>query len=151
MQGPHPEYLPPSVHDYGSLVDMTAALHPLFGTAVPHDLSFSAANAGPGVSAGGAGAMPAHTAAGSEPGGITGTPSHGVGGVVGAAPGGAGGGAAPGTGGGAAGGGASGGGNGGASGSLPFTGFAAGAAAALGGSLVAFGGALRNVVRRSRG
>src|SRR4051812_10021506 len=57
MQGPHPEYLPPRLVDYGTLVDMTASLHPLFGAAAPHDLSFSASNGGP-LPGGGVGFMP---------------------------------------------------------------------------------------------
>jgi hypothetical protein len=154
MQGPHPEYLPARVYDYGTLVDMTAALHPLFGTAVPNDLSFSSSTAGSQLPGGGGGSMPQQAAAGGGPDALAGTPGHDVGGVVAAPQGGAGGNTVGDVGGGAApgaGGGAPGGGSGGASEALPFTGFAAGTMGALGGAFAALGGALRNVLRRDGG
>jgi hypothetical protein len=145
MQGSHPEYPPPRVVDHGTLVDMTATLHPLFGAAAPHDLSFSAAVGGPGLPGGGGEVVPTHSGFAGDPGSFTGAPTHGVDAVVPGTTGGSGGGVGSGVPGGG-----NGGASGGASGGLPFTGFAAGAAAALGGAFVAVGASLRHVLRRSR-
>src|SRR5690349_2187772 len=130
MNGP---YDAPEVSDYGSLVDLTSAVHLLLGHSAGADLSFSS----PGV----AGAGNTSFEAGRL--GATGGAHHAV------APGGAGsGGLAPDGGAGALHSGGSGGSAGGASGAgaageLPFTGFAAAGAAAIGTGLAAAGSAIR--------
>jgi hypothetical protein len=113
-------YAAPEVTDYGNLVEITAAVHLLVGAADISDLSFSGY-----VAPGGSG----------ELGGVTETSATGAGD------------SSPGSGGdaGATAGGSQGGSSGssGGGGQLPFTGFAAGAAAAIGSALAAGGAALR--------
>jgi hypothetical protein len=160
-------YDAPRIADYGGLVDLTSSMQLVLGQAGPTDLSFSspgavaplagggeAATAGPadvvpadGVAGGGGEAVAGGPeSGGGEPGdGAEGGGSPGDGGSGGAESGG-------GAGGGSAGGGSSGGGTagGGSSGSLPFTGFVAGGAAALGTGLAAAGAALRRTLRGGR-
>jgi hypothetical protein len=131
-------YAPPRVVDYGTLVEITAAVHLLMGATDISDLSFSGplipgaggeAAGGSGSGSGGGGEYGTLTSSGS--GGSD--PSSGVG---------------SGGGGGASGSGSGGGGGGGGGGHLPFTGFAAGAAVAIGSGLTAAGAALRRAARR---
>jgi hypothetical protein len=131
-------YAPPRVVDYGTLVEITAAVHLLMGATDISDLSFS----GPLIPGGGG-----ETAGG--------TSSGSGGGEYGILNGSGGGGSDPssgvgsgGGGGGASGSGSGGGGGGGGGGHLPFTGFAAGAAVAIGSGLTAAGAALRRAARR---
>jgi hypothetical protein len=139
MEGPVRTYAPPVVLDLGDLTALTRSSHLVLGQAGISDLSFSSPNGGvggvsasdPGIARGGAGG---DTTGGGD---FTGT-AGGGGGAGGVAAGG-------GTGGGGAGGGGGGGG-----GKLPFTGFAAGAAAAIGSALVAGGVTLRRLVGRRR-
>lgn len=147
MHGPQSRYLPPGVSDYGTLTEITASAHPFFGAAAANDLSFSSAGT---ASAPGGGAHFLPLTAGS-PAAATGAPTAGTGtptaGTSPAAGGLAGVGASGGHG---HGGGGSGGGAGGPGAALPFTGFAAGTAAALGGTMAAAGAGMRRVLRRSR-
>ena len=127
-----PAYDAPHVDDYGSLVEVTSAVHLLLGHAAATDLSFSS----PGVAGGGNSPFEAGRlgAGAGTPTAFTGTGHHV------AVPGGAesGGGVAGGSGGGPA----------GSGGQLPFTGFAAAGAAALGTGLAAVGSELRRRLRR---
>jgi hypothetical protein len=122
MHGSQRPYGPPRIFDYGSLLEITAELHPVVG-ASGTDLSFSSPYPH-GVAGGGGGYDP-------------GLASGGVGG-------------ASASGGGSSGGGGGHGGGGGG-GSLPFTGLAVGAVAAAGSALTAAGAALRRYVRRRSG
>jgi hypothetical protein len=114
-------YVAPAVFDYGRLVDMTAAVHPLMGAQVS-DLSFSSPLSPGGIAEGG-----------SDPTGTAGTVASNGGNP---------------SGGGTSGGGTSGGGGSHGGGHLPFTGLAAGAVAGIGSALAAAGGALRRATRR---
>ena len=162
MQGSHSKYEPPLVLDYGSLVRITAMVHPL--AVATGDLSFSSPDQGPagativpggGGPAGGdppdfvqvpvAGGGPGATDAGDTL--DTGT-SGGDPGDSGVGSGGGSGGAGGGSGAGGSGGGGSGGGGGD---SLPFTGLAVGAVAAVGSALTAAGTALRRRLRARTG
>ena len=127
-------YEAPSVSDYGGLVELTSAVHLLLGHSAGADLTFSS----PGVAGGGSSPFEAGRlgAGATEPTAFAGTGHHL------AAPGGA----ESGVSGGAAGGSA---GSAGAGGQLPFTGFAAAAAAAVGTGMAAAGSALRRRLRRS--
>ena len=153
-------YEQPRVEDYGDLVEMTAAAHVLMGVSTAHDLSFSSPSPVPGgggnvaggegeAAAGGSPLVP--VPGGANPSSDPSTTGHisvsNLGGSGGSDPGGSG--STAGVGGGGSGGGGSGNGGGGG-GSLPFTGFAAGAAAAVGGSLTAAGTALRRYARARR-
>jgi hypothetical protein len=143
-------YASPEVTDYGSLVEITASVHLLMGAADMSDLSFSAAHTpgggGQGIDIVNSGGDKSPVGAGEVvPGG---GPSASAGNLSATGSGPAGGGgevAVPG--GGSAGGSGSGGGGGG---QLPFTGFAAGAAAAVGSALAASGAALRRASRTRR-
>ena len=138
-------YEAPLVRDYGDLTQLTTAVHLLLGEGAAPDLTFSAP-AGGGATVAGAGS----TAAGGAPS----LPSAGVGtqsvlpeaasgGVTDGAHGASGGAGAAVTGGGDAAG-------GGGGGQLPFTGFAAAGAAAVGVGLTAAGSAIRRGMRRRR-
>jgi hypothetical protein len=113
--------VPPAVIDYGDLARMTEAMHPKLAMSAVSDLSFSSGAGVQGVTAS------------SPAGGAGGGPQPGLAGHAGTTHG-----AAPV-------GGTSGGGGGQ---TLPFTGFAAGVAAAMGSALVAGGTALRRRLRR---
>jgi hypothetical protein len=151
-------YKRPRVFDYGSLEAMTRASSLLFGGSVDadgssgvHDLSFSATSGGPSAGGGTNPAVVTQTPTGTVGNGVTdpgttvpggGTGDAGdVGGVTdtgtvgGESDGGSGGGSGGGTG-------------GGGGGSLPFTGFAAAAVAAVGAGLTSAGVALRRATRR---
>jgi hypothetical protein len=129
-------YAPPRVVDYGTLVEITAAVHLLMGATDISDLSFSgplipgAGGEAAGGTSSGSGGGEYGILSGSGSGGSD--PSSGVGSG----------------GGGASGSGSGGGGGGGGGGHLPFTGFAAGAAVAIGSGLTAAGAALRRAARR---
>jgi hypothetical protein len=133
-------YAPPEVKDYGTLREMTAAAHLFMGAAHISDLSFSsplAPGGSPEVLPTTQGSVGDVTdgngpAGGSSPGSSTFDPG---GGSSGGSPGG-----------GSSGGGSSGGGGG----HLPFTGFAAGVAAAIGSALAAGGTLLRRASRPRR-
>jgi hypothetical protein len=173
VQGRTVPYARPAITDYGSLTEITASVHPAFGTLVPHDLSFSAPNGSAGGGPGGGGDTgsapagggpdqlagtasaggppPASAPLGSAPGSLS---APGTGGVLdagGAGPGQPGGTAAPSghafgagpSGGGTAGGGVSGAGSGG----LPFTGFVPAVVAGLGTGFAAAGAALRKALQ----
>jgi hypothetical protein len=114
-------YESPLVVDYGDLRDITVSFHPLVG-AGSADLSFSVV--APTHPGGGGDVDPGSVASGSG------------GGVAGAA---------------ASGGGGKGAGGGGGGGSLPFTGLAVGAVAAIGSGLTAAGTLLRRFTRRRTG
>lgn len=137
-------YAAPEVKDYGSLREMTAAAHLLMGAAPISDLSFSSpmAPGGPGTVGGGSNPP--------GPGQVAPTTQGTIGDV--ADGGGPNGGGAPGSGtlgaGGSSSGGSSGGGSSGGGGQLPFTGFAAGVAAAIGSAFTAGGALLRRASRR---
>jgi hypothetical protein len=137
MQGRDVNYVPPEVSDYGDLAAITAAAHPLLGVAAAPDMSFSSP---PGAHGAGSGfGVQAADAGGPGPGAPAGMPSGG-GGVHGAHS----------SGGTVAGGGGGGSAGGGGAGELPFTGFAAGAVAAIGSGLAWAGFALRRAATRSK-
>jgi hypothetical protein len=131
-------YAPPEVADLGDVGEMTRGVHLLLGQAGMSDLSFSSPVSGGGGN--GFAADPTHGGVGGETATGGNTPGAGGGGGGGADPGGSGAGAGAGAGGAGGGGG----------GKLPFTGFAAGAAAAIGSGMVAAGTALRRAARRRR-
>lgn len=110
-------YAAPEVTDYGNLVEITAAVHVLMGASDVSDLSFSGS-----LTPGAGGQL--GTVAQSSPTGAQETSTGDSGDLAGGSHGGSGG--------------SSGGGS-----QLPFTGFAAGAAAAIGSALAAGGAALR--------
>jgi hypothetical protein len=132
-------YETPTVSDYGGLMELTAAVHLLLGDAAGPDLTFSSP-AGAGVTAGagtsGSQSVLPDVASGDPSGSAGGGGPAGSGDVSGDAGSGAGG----------AGSGSGGGGSGG--GELPFTGYAAAGAAALGAGLTAAGAAIRRGLRR---
>ena len=146
-------YDAPEVWDYGSLVEVTSAVHLLLGHSVGTDLSFSSPVAGPGagVLAGGGdpsaerlgtgAVVPTMTATGGAHGVVPGSAHSGSadGGGVAGTTGGMGGGAA---------GGGPGGGHAAGGGELPFTGFAAAGVAAIGTALAGAGSALRRRLRQ---
>ena len=143
MQG----YEQPVVRDFGGLAAITGEIHLLLAQGGGADLSFSSPGQTGEPNFGGSGPGGAPGAEGPVPDG------QGVGDTDvsgGSDPGGAGGGGAGsgGSGGGGSDGGGSGGGGGGAD--LPFTGFAAGVAAAVGSGMAVAGGALRRFARRQR-
>jgi hypothetical protein len=152
-QGTLAGYVAPEVRDYGTLVEMTSAAPLLMGAAHVSDLSFSSPGVpGGGGTIGGGSNTPGPVIA-STHGTISDiTDSHGTisdpglpGGTLALAPGSGGspGGGSPG-GAHAGGGGAPGGGH------LPFTGFAAGAVAAIGSAFAAGGTLLRRASRSRR-
>jgi hypothetical protein len=144
-------YRPPSVEDYGTLVELTAAFDPdMLNTVVKSTLTLAQVSA---VVPGG------EVLPGSESGGTTGAPNLGDTGTgTGTVPTGAGGGGGGGTlgqgagggdtGGGGAGGG-SGAGDGGAGGKLPFSGYQALLVAGLGAALATAGAKARATLRRT--
>lgn len=76
MQGPHAQYLPPSIADYGTLTRMTASFHPLLGQVIGQDLAFSDPNvpqhgvsSGGGSGGGGGGSDPTGSGSGGGSGG----------------------------------------------------------------------------------
>ena len=130
-------YDAPEVSDYGTLLELTSAVHLLLGHKPGLDLSFSSPGpAGAGGSPlesgrlGAGAASPTATGTGPDvtaPGGAgSAGPGGGVGGVAGGSHGAS-----------------------GAGGQLPFTGFAAAGAAAIGTGLAAAGSAIRRRLRRS--
>jgi hypothetical protein len=159
--------MPPSVTDYGDLINLTASVHLLLGQAGAQDLSFSSPGTpgGGGGPGGDVGIVPNQGGPTTAPeGALTeyspgGGPDAGEvadegasGGEGGSGSGSGGGGSGSGSGGGGSGsGGGSGGGGGGSGGNLPFTGLEAGALAGIGAALVGAGSKLRRVVRRGRG
>jgi hypothetical protein len=139
-----PTYIPPQIRDYGTLEELTKDISLLS----PHGIGGRiAAVTGPigGGGGGGGNIQPAHTQGGA--GDVGDLNSGGGGGGGGGAPVGA---TSPGSAGGGAGsggGGAGGGGAGGGHGQLPFTGFPAAFAGAVGGVMAGTGAYLRKVLR----
>jgi hypothetical protein len=145
------EYTRPRLVDYGTLEELTATAYPLLGAIGQADMSFSAAQTT--TPAGGgetqlqpAGASTSPTGDGGAPtgdtegGGGSGDGGGGSGGEGDAGTGSGGGGSNPA--------GASGGGDSGGGGTLPFTGFAAGALAAVGAGMAGAGRFLRRNLQR---
>jgi hypothetical protein len=129
-------YEPPAVDDYGDLAEITAVHMPLAQGDVS-DLAFSASSQGPAGPAvpgagpdGDVGGEDVSDPGGGDPGDSGGDPGGGVGGAD------------------ASGGESSG--SGGGGGELPFTGFAAAAAAAIGTGMTVAGGFLRKALRGRR-
>ena len=146
-------YTRPEIVDYGDLLEITSASPLLFAVGI-HDHSAGAANSSIPVAPPGGGPGPHHVVQSGHHGDVLGATDTGGGNDLTGGNGGGGGGDAGGVagqnaagGGGSHGGGGHGGGSGGGGGSLPFTGFPAAVAGAVGAAMTSAGVALRRWVR----
>jgi hypothetical protein len=138
------DFVPPRIRDYGTLEDLTRDVSLLSPHGIGGRIAAVTGPIGGGGTPGGTGRQPSHVSNG----GVGDITSGGGGGGAGTSP--ASGVSPVGGSGGGAGGGSGGAGGGHAAGQLPFTGFPAAFAGAIGGVMAASGAALRRALRTSR-